>query len=111
MMISKLEGMLDTEVLTREMINAFEDDESMTSSQIEVARKKLDEASDCTKMQDQFLPSLELDEVFLVGQRDREAFLEPYNRSYNKALKIYADRELPYTQLDFEILTMIIMVE
>ena len=41
--------------------------------------------------------SLELEDVLLVGQRDREAFLEPYNRSYKKAMQIFADKELPYT--------------
>lgn len=70
----------------------------MTDSQVEAARKILDDATDTSKLQDSTdLPSLELEEILLIGKRDREAFLEPYNRSYRKALQIFTEKELPYT--------------
>ena len=46
LMILKLENMLDTEKLTRELIDVHEDDGSLTTSQVEWARKILDDASD-----------------------------------------------------------------
>ena len=44
-----------------------------------MAREALDEASDRTKLDN--LPNIELEDIMLVGQRDREAFLDPYHRS------------------------------
>lgn len=57
------------------------------------------------------MPKLEPEDFFLVGQRDLETFIEPYNRSVIKALKLFKEHELPYTPLDFEYLAMTIMVE
>ena len=74
-----------------------------------MAREALDEASDRTKLDN--LPNIELEDIMLVGQRDREAFLDPYHRSVQQALELFKVHELAYNQLDFELLTMTIMAE
>ena len=40
--------------------------------------------------------NIEIDEVFEISQRDYEAFLEPWNKSMLKALRLMKDKEIPY---------------
>lgn len=86
--------MLELEVNTRELIDKFGEDEYMTNSQVEESKKRLDEAGDIKPKE---FPSLELEEILFVGQRDQDAFIEPYNRSVSKAFKLFKEKALPYT--------------
>ena len=69
------------------MLNYYHEREEMSSSQVEYVNKQLDEPIDID--QEKELPSLELEKVFLVGKRDKEVFLEPYNRAVAKTLEIF----------------------
>ena len=100
----------ETQKLTKELINDLEDTEYMSLSEAKKAKKNLKRI--CKEQpKESKLPSINLEDFLIVGRRDREAFIDPYNRATKKAMELFKENQLPYTPLNFEILAMSIMIE